>query len=133
MLDASDDLLAGIDVAVPVPLHRSRQRERGFNQAELLARRLPLPVANMLVRTRATVSQIDLPAEKRQRNVRGAFALKGGQSNFFPFLGKSLTVPLSVLLVDDVATTGATLNECARVLLEAGAREVRALTAARAL
>ena len=127
-------VLAGADAIVPVPLHPSRRRERGFNQAELIARTLPLPCADVLERLRATPSQTDLPADKRRMNVRGAFGVKGGQSPFFSWLErKTVIVPLSPVLLDDVATTGATLSECARVLREAGAREVRAVTVARAL
>jgi ComF family protein len=126
--------LTGAGALVPVPLHASRRRERGFNQAELIARALPLPCVNALERVRATPSQTDLPADQRRTNVRGAFAVKGRQSPFSGwFTEKSVTVPLSLVLVDDVATTGATLSECARVLKEAGAREVRAVTVARAL
>lgn len=120
-------VLAGADAVVPVPLHPSRRRERGFNQAELIARALPLPCADVLERLRATPSQTDLPADKRRMNVRGAFGIKRVKEQ------KMGTVPVSPVLLDDVATTGATLSECARVLREAGAREVRAVTVARAL
>jgi ComF family protein len=126
--------LAGAEAIVPVPLHRSRYRQRGFNQAELIARALPLRCANVLERVRATRSQTDLPADERRENVRGAFAVKGGQSRCSSwFSEKSVTVPLFPVLLDDVATTGATLSECARALKAAGAREVRAVTVARAL
>jgi ComF family protein len=122
MRSAGADVLAGADAVVPIPLHRSRERERGFNQARELARHLGLPMRDVLVRTRKTGSQADLPAARRRKNVDGAFALKTGAS-----------VEGSILvLVDDVSTTGATLNACAAPLLEAGAVEVRALTAARA-
>jgi ComF family protein len=108
-------------------LHASRHRERGFNQAALLARALPLPCVDALARVRPTPSQTDLPADKRRRNVRGAFALSREVRRRAEVSGRC------IVLVDDVATTGATLNECAKVLREAGAREVRAVTAARAL
>jgi predicted amidophosphoribosyltransferase len=149
MIEAAGDLVDGLEAAVPVPLHRARLRERGFNQAELLARELPIPVTNLLVRTRATASQIALPAERRARNVHGAFALHPTWGHFardtparrasrrrapVPLLrAVPARLPSVILLVDDVTTTGATLNECARVLLDAGVEEVRALTAARAL
>lgn len=116
-------VLDGADLAVPVPLHRSRLRQRGFNQAAELARHLGLPFADVLRRTRATASQTDLPASRRHANVRGAFALRR----------RGRVDGRSVVLVDDVSTTGATLEACATVLLAAGAREVRALTAARAV
>ncbi len=115
------DVLAGADCAVPVPLHGSRKRARGFNQAADIARHLPVPVRHALRRVRATPSQTDLPAARRHANVRNAFALRR----------RARVRGLVVVLVDDVSTTGATLNACARVLLEGGAREVRALTVAR--
>lgn len=114
-------VLDGADVVVPVPLHRSRQRRRGFNQAEEIARHLPLPEVRALARVRATPSQTDLPAEARQANVRGAFRIARA----------ARLAGAVVVLVDDVSTTGATLDACARALLDGGAREVRALTAAR--
>lgn len=122
MRDAGADVLAGADAVVPVPLHRSRERARGFNQARELARHLDLPVVDALGRVRRTDSQADLPAVARQGNVRGAFARASGTS----------VAGLVVVLVDDVSTTGATLNACAAPLLAGGAVEVRALTAARA-
>lgn len=115
------DVIEGAHVVVPVPLHRSRQQARGFNQAEEIARRLPLPMVRALKRVRRTPSQTDLPEAQRHANVRGAFALARGAG-----LGGAV-----VIVVDDVSTTGATLEACARVLLEGGAREVRALTVAR--
>jgi ComF family protein len=116
------EVLSGAACVVPVPLHASRHRHRGFNQAADLACRLGLPVVHALSRIRATPTQTDLPAAQRHRNVRGAFALaRQGQ-------GVRGSI---VVLVDDVSTTGATLQACARVLKEAGATEVRALTAAR--
>ena len=114
-------VLAGAHCAVPVPLHRARKRARGFNQAAEIARHLPLPVRHALKRVRPTPAQAGLPAGKRHANVRNAFALRRRA----PITG------CVVVLVDDVSTTGATLDACARVLLEGGAREVRALTVAR--
>ena len=121
MADAAGDLLPGVDLVVPVPLHRRRRRARGFNQAEELARHLGPRWQPVLRRTRATPSQTDLPAADRHANVRNAFALRR----------RADVAGLTVLLVDDVSTTGATLQACARALRLAGAREVRALTAAR--
>lgn len=116
------DVLQGADVVVPVPLHRWRHYGRGFNQAAELAAHLGPPVVHALRRTRATVTQTDLPEGRRHENVKGAFALRR----------RRIRPGAIVVVVDDVSTTGATVDACARVLLEAGAREVRALTAARA-
>ena len=123
MRQVGQPVLEGADVVVPVPLHRSRERIRGFNQARALATHLGLPLLDALTRSRSTRAQADLPAAKRHANVQGAFALA---------VPSPAIEGLVVVLVDDVSTTGATLNACAAPLLAAGAREVRALTAARA-
>jgi len=122
MRSAGAELLRDADVVVPVPLHPRRERSRGFNQAEDLARTLGVPVRPLLRRVRYTTSQIELPKDERQRNVRDAFTLADKPKGLSPHV---------VVLVDDVATTGATLEACAAVLKAAGAKEVRALTAAR--
>ncbi len=115
-------IIEGADHVVPVPLHRSRRRERGFNQAVDLARHLDLKLCHGLRRVRATASQTGLPAAQRHRNMRQAFtATRAGRR----------LAGLTVVLVDDVSTTGATLEACAQVLMAEGVREVRALTAAR--
>lgn len=128
-------LLGGADLAVPVPLHPRRERDRGFNQADDLARQLGLPVAPLLCRVRDTTSQIELPADARHQNVRDAFAFADGPANPLRqgYGGQEAGrySPSVVVLVDDVSTTGATLEACARVLKRGGVREVRALTAAR--
>ena len=116
------EILDGAGCAIPVPLHAARRRERGFNQATDLARHIGLPVVAALQRVRATSTQTGLPAAQRHRNVRDAFATTAAVTRL---------VGATVVLVDDVSTTGATLEACARVLKEAGVREVRALTAAR--
>jgi ComF family protein len=121
MRSAGATVLDGADAVVPVPLHRSRERSRGFNQARELARQLGLPMRDVLVRSRRTETQADLPAGRRHANVRGAFALSP----------RATVAGLVLVVVDDVSTTGATLNACASVLFEAGAADVRALTAAR--
>jgi ComF family protein len=118
-----EEVLSGADLIVPVPLHRSRQRQRGFNQALEIGRHLDVPVQEALRRTRPTTSQADLPASRRHANVRDAFA---------PAPGASVSRRV-VVLVDDVSTTGATLNACAGVLMTLGARDVRALIVARAV
>ena len=116
------DILDGATCVIPVPLHPSRRRHRGFNQAADLARHLGAPIVPALRRVRATATQTGLPAAQRHRNVRDAFA---------PTRGVRSLEDAIVVLVDDVSTTGATLEACARVLKDAGVREVRALTAAR--
>ena len=118
------EILAGADIVVPVPLHFRRYYRRGFNQAYELARHLEVPCVRALRRRRATVTQTDLPEAERHRNVTGAFAVRRAARRH---VQGSIAI-----LVDDVSTTGATLDACAMALLEAGAREVRALTAARA-
>lgn len=121
MVSSGADVLRGADAVVPVPLHFVRQYTRGFNQASELARHLGLPVLHGLRRRRATVTQTDLPEAQRHANVRDAFAVR-----------RRIPEHSVLVVVDDVSTTGATVDACAKVLLEAGAREVRALTAARA-
>jgi ComF family protein len=127
------DLLADADFVVPVPLHRQRQRQRGFNQADDLARGLGLPVMRRLRRTRRTRPQVELPKAARRANVNDAFAIAGSNGVFQAIVRRQRRCldGAIVVVVDDVATTGATLEACARVLRRAGAAEVRALTAAR--
>jgi ComF family protein len=114
---------ADVDALVPVPLGRSRERERGFNQAALLAERvaraLGPPVRSWLTRTRPTRPQSELGAAERRANVRDAFRAVAAVRE------------RHVVVVDDVLTTGATAAECARVLRQAGARAVGVLTVAR--
>jgi ComF family protein len=119
--------LDGADVLVPVPLHWSRRWFRGFNQADLLARAIGIRTAGPLRRTRATRPQMSLQAHGRQDNVANAFALRPA------WLRRHAIADRVIVLVDDVCTTGATLDECARVLKEGGASEVRAVTVARTL
>jgi ComF family protein len=139
MAEHGRDVLADAQMVVPVPLHRRRERERGFNQADDLARGLGLPIVHALRRTRLTRPQVDLPKEERQSNVRDAFELRRHEGHGFSrgnhIFSRGNYQPVVrhkiIVLVDDVATTGATLDACARVLKRAGAAEVRALTAAR--
>lgn len=117
--------LAASDRIVPVPLHPGRLRQRGFNQALLLARSF-FPGSRsirsgLLVRHRATPPQTGLSGEARRRNLKGAFQVPAPEE----------IVGRNVLLVDDVFTTGATVDECARALRRAGAAEVQVLTLAR--
>src|SRR5947208_13183225 len=120
------EMLENADCVVPVPLHRRRERSRGFNQARELARHLGLPVFDILVRRRYTRSQIELAADRRHANVHGAFALR--RNWFGPPPGPG---GRTLVLVDDVSTTGATLEACAVVLKASGATVIYALTAAR--
>ncbi len=120
--------LSAYDLLIPIPLHKSRLRERGFNQALVLAReiekRFPLPLDYLnLQRIRDTQPQINLKEKERRKNVRGAFGLREKQK----VKGKR------ILLIDDVYTTGATVNECSRVLRKGGAKRVDILTLARAV
>ena len=128
-----DPILAQeVIVVVPVPLYKTKRRQRGFNQAELIARaalkfhpardRMRL-AADVLQRRRDTKSQIGLTAHQRRENMRGAFAVTRAQE----------IKDREVLLVDDVYTTGTTVSECARVLRRAGATRVWVATVARTL
>jgi ComF family protein len=126
----TDALLAAgfpYDIIVPVPLHPKTQKERGFNQAEELGRRVALHMNNgkpcragLLVKTKATPEQARLAGASRAENLEGTFALHN----------KSEIQDKTILLVDDVFTTGATANECARTLKKAGAKEVYVLSLA---
>jgi ComF family protein len=123
----AEGLAMAVDVVVPVPLHRDRHKERGYNQAALvskpLARKLRLPhKAILLVRNRPRPDKQVLSLDERWASVRGAFATRPG----------SQVDKQRVLLVDDVLTTGATLDACSRALLESGAKAVVGLTVARA-
>ena len=127
LAEVAADLLDGADMAVAVPLHWRRRLSRGFNQAALVARRLGLPVRRPLRRARHTAPQVSLTAAGRRQNVRGAFRLAR-----WPWTRRQVE-GRTIVLVDDVSTTGATLEECARLLKAAGARQVRTVTVARAL
>ncbi len=138
LAQAMEGLLAesgsGMRVAIPVPLHASRLRQRGFNQAELIARaamdRLPDSAAvnlqlrpNAMRRKRATDTQTGLTRHQRRENIRGAFEVTRPEE----IAGKE------ILLVDDVFTTGTTVSECAKVLRRAGAKRVLVVTVARVM
>ncbi len=121
-------LLADADLVAPVPLHRWRLLWRRYNQSAELARAIGRAsdrrvVPDLLVRHRRTPSQAELTARERQRNVAGAFRLNGRH--------RELVRDRTVLLVDDVLTTGATVEACTRTLLRAGATAVDVLTLAR--
>lgn len=130
MRAAGRDLLSDADWVVPVPLHATRRWSRGFNQAAALAGRLGPPVADALRRNRPTPPQARLSAVERHRNVRDAFELRRG-TLVQPF--SRIIAGCTIVVIDDVSTTGATLEACAEVLRRAGANDVRALTAAAAI
>jgi len=116
------------DLLIPVPLHKKRLRERGFNQALLLVKELGrqtgIPYRKRVLRKRSlAVPQVKLSGAEREKGVRGTFELTGKEE----VAGKS------ILLVDDVYTTGATVNECSRVLRAAGAERVDVFTLAHAI
>jgi ComF family protein len=115
------------EILVPVPVHAGRRRERGYDQAELIAacaaRALGLPMAPVVARVRATTPQYRLDRRHRAANVADAFAVRAGSG--------PLVAGRAVVLVDDVVTTGATLVAAAEALLAAGAMVVSAVTVAR--
>ena len=118
-----------VDLVIPVPLHKERQQQRGYNQSQLLARvcarELALPLeCNGLTRIRATPAQISLAAKQRYQNVRGAFHYESASATPAVFNRR-------ILIIDDVSTTGSTLAACANPLWRAGAREVWGLVLAR--
>lgn len=121
-----DQRLDGLtfEAVIPVPLHPHREREREFNQARLLAEeiagRSPFPMKDLLCRIKPTLTQVHSDRQKRIENLKGAFALK-----------KKQALCGNYLLVDDVLTTGSTLDACAKVLRDAGADGVWAVTIAR--
>jgi ComF family protein len=117
------ELVAAADLLAPVPLHPKRIKNRGFNQSLFLAQGFPgaLVAREVVVRTRHTPPQVGLNPKERQDNVKGAFAVTD----------PARVKDKSVLLIDDLYTTGSTVKECARVLLKAGARRVEVLTVAR--
>jgi ComF family protein len=125
------EVLEGADAVVPVPLHPIRLLRRGFNQADDLAREVGLPVWRLLRRSRHGPPQASLPGPRRRANLKRAYALSL-RCALPESLRRSFT-DKTIVLIDDVMTTGATLDACARTLLDNGVRDVRALTVARAV
>ena len=134
----------GAQVVVPVPVHAQRERQRGYDQAALIAvvaaRHLGLPLALALERGRATIAQYELGRDDRAANVEGAFRLREGSApdardGSAPDAGSTVIGQVVagrwILLVDDVVTTGATLAACATALLVGGAVAVSAIAVAR--
>ncbi len=127
LAEFTDSLHWSVDIVVPVPLSKKRLQERGYNQVALIAYPFSLALGlpyrpKALRRHRETASQVGLTAAERRENVRQAFVAD-----------PSLVKTKRVLLVDDIATTGATLAACSQALVQAGAQEVFALTVARAI
>jgi ComF family protein len=115
-----------VDMVTCVPLSRDRLRQRGYNQSAMIARPLAMSIAKpflpvLLRKTREAPTQVGLSANDRRKNVDGAFEAGG-----------TLLIAKQVLVIDDVTTTGSTMNACARALLDAGAASVYGLTFARA-
>lgn len=111
---------------IPIPLHKKRENQRGFNQAKLLAENIALyfnlPLLNnALIKTKATPPQADLKGRQRRENIKNAFSC----------LSPDLVQNKTILLIDDVTTTGATLQQAAKVLKQAGARSVWSLVIAK--
>lgn len=114
-------------VLVPIPLHSTRLRQRGYNQSEILAielgKKFDLPIENLLTRVKKTISQFGLKREERIENVKGAFLIHNSK-----FIIQSST---NVFLIDDIMTSGSTFLECAYVLKKAGVKRVWGLALAR--
>lgn len=117
--------IPGVETILPVPLHKRRLRVRGFNQSGLLAKymakRLRIPIiTDCLIKVRDTLPQVGLGAKEREKNIRKAFEVKN----------RGLIQGKTIMLIDDVFTTGATVRECSKVLKKAGARDIYVITLA---
>ena len=128
LIRAGIELINDADYIIPVPLHHKKLRERRFNQSALIAHEIAKKTKSNympdgLIRTRYTVPQKGLSRTARNKNIQGAFLIND------PYLDEF--AHKKILLIDDVLTTGSTLNECARILKNAGAKEVNTLTIAR--
>jgi len=123
----NDDDFGLVDILIPVPLHKTKQRERGYNQSDYICRGISQMInipfrTDILKRRKYTISQTQLNREERRQNVAGAFKVNRRRAELVR--GKIL------VLVDDVITTGSTINECAKTLLENGARNIYAVSVA---
>ncbi|MFH1309574.1 MAG: phosphoribosyltransferase family protein [Candidatus Omnitrophota bacterium] len=119
-------LLKNIDIIIPVPLHKTRKHFRGFNQTELIAKilskNLSIPIKpNILIKTKKTMPQVNLPRQERIINLKNCFCVQNSRI----IHGKN------ILIVDDVTTTGTTLNICAKELITRGAKEIFGFTLAK--
>lgn len=126
MITAGEDIIKNADIIIPVPMHKTRMLIRKYNQAALLSNKVSIKtniptIHNILVRDKKTAPQKQ-GREKRALNVKGAFKV----------LNPDIIVNKSVLLIDDVITSGATINECAKILTQNGAKDIFALSLARA-
>lgn len=113
-------------ILIPVPLHKKKLKQRGFNQAEEIGKELSgaleIPIfKNVLLKTKQTPAQVDLEKEQREENIKGVFICQKPE----------LIQRRKILLIDDVFTTGSTMEECARLLKEAGAKEIWGIVVAR--
>lgn len=124
LLKKSEETWKG-KILIPIPLFKRNLKRRGFNQAEEitknLAKILEIPSSNCLVKIKETPSQTELSGREREKNIKGTFSVKN----------KELIKNRKVILVDDIYTTGATMNEAAKILKEAGAKEVEGIVVAR--
>ncbi len=125
-INENPEILDGIDAITYVPLQAGNLRRRGFNQSKVLGARISarydIPLLDLLTKSRATRCQNELSREERLDNLKGAFRSRGGNLK-----------EKTLLLIDDVMTTGSTLNECSKTLLGSGAKNVRCLTLARGI
>lgn len=131
--DRINSVITKNSVLIPIPLDKNKLRSRGYNQSEELAKELSkilkIPViSNILIKTKITKSQMELSKTEREKNLQGAFGVRPGSDPCltpFAFAGKK------IFLIDDVYTTGSTMEECARVLRDAGAKQVWGIAVAR--
>ncbi|MEO6077694.1 MAG: hypothetical protein ABIP54_02820 [Candidatus Andersenbacteria bacterium] len=130
-LIASLEELSQRAILVPIPLHKRKQRDRGFNQSEYIAKSIGticnIEVANLLTRTKSTVSQARLPHDMRQQNISGAFQLAYAEQEF----QNKISEKNIIILVDDVATTGSTITEAASAFQKSEDMQIWAVTVAR--
>jgi ComF family protein len=123
-LVSCDVLPSGDFTLIPMPMHRTKQRERGFNQAEIftekLSQKLNIPMSQILIRTHDTPPQSGLHPSQRIENVKGIFSIRKNEN----LRGRSF------IIIDDIFTTGASLNECAKTLKSAGADKIFCMTLA---
>jgi len=128
LLSYIPEYISESELIVPVPLHKSKYTERGFNQSEKIARVIAKAlnkklISNVLIKVKPTTPQVKLTRQERRRNVLDSFSINKKYKN--------LIIKKNLLLIDDVFTTGSTVNECSKVLMEASADRVYVYTFAR--